>query len=407
MGWYAEKGLPEVCQIWKEGDMKFDPKAIDNMVADGKAYQDPQEPTLYFRNRKRKTWVCVKKVGGKTVWVTLGRYPDMPLSKARKAAAIEKANLLRGHEKKHASAFTLYDVFLKYADRNEQLRSLDAKRKRMNSSNLLALSGRPISEISSDDIRELKRRCRETPAMFNHDRALISTLFNFAIRELELELVNPVTAVAKYPQEPKSSFLPPELSEAFFAALSSGKYNEDFCDIMALLVDLGQRKGNVFAMEWDEIDFSCRVWVIPSKKSKNGKEMFIPLTPEAYDILERRRKNRKDKRWVFPRQKAPVLGETKAGYVRKKGEGHITDIRKSLKRLLHDIGAPENLTPHDFRRTHGTWMLNAGASIEQVSRSLNHSSIALTQKVYAKLLVGPVRAGQELMREKIRGMKRG
>ena len=242
--------------------------------------------------------------------------------------------------------------------------------------------------------------------MFNHDRALISTLFNFAIRELELELVNPVTAVAKYPQEPKSSFLPPELSEVFFSALSSGKYNEDFCDIMVLLVDLGQRKGNVFAMEWDEIDFSSRVWVIPSKKSKNGKEMFIPLTPEAYDILERRRKNRKDKRWVFPRQKAPVLGETKARYIRERGEGHITDIRKSLKRLLHDIGAPENLTPHDFRRTHGTWMLNAGASIEQVSRSLNHSSIALTQKVYAKLLVESVRAGQELMREKIRGMKR-
>lgn len=376
------------------------------MPPDGKTYHDSVEKSLYLRNRKNKMWVCAKKTDGKVKWITLGKYPDMSVAKARKAAVIEKANIITRKEKKHFSALTLNDVFIQYLQHNDQLKSAERKAKRMKSSNLAPLAQRLITDITSDDIREMKRRCRKTPAMFNSDRSLVSALFNFAICELELELVNPVPSVTKYPQRPKSSFLPIEYSEKFFDALRSGKYPQDFCDIMMLLVELGQRSGNVFAMEWKELDFGNAVWSIPSRKSKNQKDMFIPLTPESLEILERRRKNKKDAKWVFPRMKKPVTGMTKAGYSRSAGEGHVISIRKTLKTLLQDIGAPENLTPHDFRRTHGTWMLNAGASIEQVSRSLNHSSIALTQKVYAKLLVEQVRAGQELMREKIKGLKK-
>ena len=196
-----------------------------------------------------------------------------------------------------------------------------------------------------------------------------------------------------------------ELSQKLFEALNSGRFTQDFCDIIILLLELGQRKSNTFSMRWNEIDFENNVWTIPKEKSKNKKDLFVPLTPDAVSILKRRKEQKKSEEWVFPRIKKPVTGITKAGYIRKARDGHVQDIRKQMKVLLHDIGATENLTIHDLRRTHGMWMLNSGASIEQVSRSLNHSSIAITQKVYAKLLVDPVREAQALMMEKIKGGK--
>ena len=41
---------------------------------------------------------------------------------------------------------------------------------------------------------------------------------------------------------------------------------------------------------------------------------------------------------------------------------------------------------HDLRRCVGTALLTGGASIEQVSSLLNHSNIAVTQRVYAAYL---------------------
>lgn len=385
--------------------MKLDSKNIASLEPDGKLYQDIVEKGLYLRNRPEKKWVVVKYANKKRVFITLGSFPDMNISSARKAAAMEKAKFLQNKNDKHYSTLTLMDVFLKYERQKEDLRSMWQKKVRINSMALYALTHKRLTEISSEDLRNLKKRMENAPSQFNQYRALISALFNFAIREMELELVNPVPAVQKYPEKAKDSFLSMEFAGRFFEALSSGKYSRDFCDIVILLIELGQRKGNTFAMKWSDIDFENQVWTIPKEKSKNKKDMFIPLTPDSIAILKRRADVNKDPVWVFPRQKAPVTGPTRAGYSRQEGEGHIVDIRRQLRTLLKDIGAPENLTIHDLRRTHGMWMLNAGASIEQVSRSLNHSSIAITQKVYAKMLVDPVREAQRLMLEKVKGVR--
>ena len=381
--------------------MKFDPKKISDMIPDGKLYQDPSEKGLYLRNRKQKKWVVSKYSNKKRIFITLGSFPEMNLSSARKAASIEKANVISNHAQKHYSSYTLLDVFEEFKKRKENLRSLKYKENFLSKGIVNEIARKNIFDITPDDVRTIKQFKKSTPIAFNRIRALISVLFNFAIREMELDVSNPTISVQKFPEHPKDSFLPMELSQKLFEALNSGRFTQDFSDIIILLLELGQRKSNTFSMRWDEVDFENNVWTIPKEKSKNKKDLFVPLTPD----VERRKEQKKSEEWVFPRIKKPVTGITKAGYIRKEQDGHVQDIRKQMKILLRDIGAPENLTIHDFRRTHGMWMLNSGASIEQVSRSLNHSSIAITQKVYAKLLVDPVREAQALMMEKIKGGK--
>ena len=107
--------------------MKFDPKKISDMIPDGKLYQDPSEKGLYLRNRKQKKWVVSKYSNKKRIFITLGSFPKMNLSSARKAASIEKANAISNSNQKHYSSYTLLDVFDEFKKRKETLRSMKCK----------------------------------------------------------------------------------------------------------------------------------------------------------------------------------------------------------------------------------------------------------------------------------------
>jgi integrase len=97
------------------------------------------------------------------------------------------------------------------------------------------------------------------------------------------------------------------------------------------------RTGEVRGAKWQEIDFSTRVWIIPSDRMKAGKEHRIPLCNRAEKILNNLKSNRKPDDFVF-------LGW-------KNGMG-LSDgtMLKLLKKM--DIGP---YTPHGFRSTFRDW----------------------------------------------------
>ena len=61
-----------------------------------------------------------------------------------------------------------------------------------------------------------------------------------------------------------------------------------------------QRRGEVFGMEWKELDLDNAWWTIPSEKSKNGLAHWVPLSPPAVRILEDLKARSKSSQWVFP-----------------------------------------------------------------------------------------------------------
>lgn len=124
---------------------------------------------------------------------------------------------------------------------------------------------------------------------------------------------------------------------------------------------------NVLQMRFDEID-SNGVWTIPQEKFKSGKkEHSIALGEREFEILERMR---------------PL---SKHGNVFEYQGRTLKQIDKTMHSLMKMAGI-ENLHLHDLRRTLGTWMLSTGAPIEVVSKKLGHSSIRVTEQVYAHML---------------------
>ena len=63
------------------------------------------------------------------------------------------------------------------------------------------------------------------------------------------------------------------------------------------------RSGEVLGARWPEIDFDARVWTIPAKRMKSGREYRVPLSESALAILEKFGEARVSE-FIFPGQGA-------------------------------------------------------------------------------------------------------
>ena len=69
------------------------------------------------------------------------------------------------------------------------------------------------------------------------------------------------------------------------------------------------RSGEVLGARWPEIDFDARVWTIPAKRMKSGREYRVPLSESALAILEKFGEARVSE-FIFPGQgRQAALGD--------------------------------------------------------------------------------------------------
>ena len=68
----------------------------------------------------------------------------------------------------------------------------------------------------------------------------------------------------------------------------------------------------------------------------------------------------------------------------------MSDCRKTLLKACQMCGI-SGLNIHDLRRSLGTWMLTMGVPVASVSKTLGHSSIRVTEQVYAHILSKKIR----------------
>jgi integrase len=112
---------------------------------------------------------------------------------------------------------------------------------------------------------------------------------------------------------------------------------------------LFQRPGNMRQMEWAEVDLGGALWTIPAAKMKrtvrgklNGRPHFVPLAPQAVDILKDLQPLTGHGRYVFP---SLLTGE------RPMSEN---TVRNALRRMGY---SNDDMTPHGFRAMARTIMV--------------------------------------------------
>ncbi|MDV7145888.1 site-specific integrase [Tropicimonas sp. TH_r6] len=139
---------------------------------------------------------------------------------------------------------------------------------------------------------------------------------------------------------------------------------------LVVMLTTAGRIGSVLELEWKRVDFEARtidLRVDPKRPAKG--RAIVPMNNTAFEVLSR---------WK------PMCDSK---YVVEYRGGPIGTIRTSFDSAVTRAGL-EDVTPHTIRHTAAVHMVAAGCSLFRVSQYLGHSSINVTEKVYARFAPG-------------------
>lgn len=126
----------------------------------------------------------------------------------------------------------------------------------------------------------------------------------------------------------------------------------------------GLRVGETSALRTDDID-SERMQ-IHVREGKGGRERYVPLSPKLLDHLRAY--------WRKCRPEGPLLfgGRDRHGRVSRAA------VSKALQKAVELAGVAKRATPHVFRHSYATHLLELGADLRTVQVLLGHASIGST-----------------------------
>lgn len=140
--------------------------------------------------------------------------------------------------------------------------------------------------------------------------------------------------------------------------------DEVLSTVLITALHTGLRRGELFHLTWQDVDF--KLGVIRVLQTKNGERREIPMTNTLRATLQHLPK-RLSSDYVFP-------GKTGHGLV---------DIRKRFLRALQESGI-EGFVFHDLRHTFASHLVMAGVDLMTVKEFLGHKDIKMTLR-YAHL----------------------
>ncbi|TSB03968.1 tyrosine-type recombinase/integrase [Sphingorhabdus contaminans] len=198
-------------------------------------------------------------------------------------------------------------------------------------------------------------------AMRRNVFAYSSVLFGWMRRRGYIER-NPIEYIDK-PEAPASRDR--VLNDAELSAIWKASYSiaQPFGPFVRMLILTIQRRGEVAAMNWLELDRKAATWIIPADRAKNGMAHIVHLSKAVITELD-----------------ALAGGDAwpKAGYVlTTTTRTPISGISKAKRALDMKISEEMQMPAwrlHDLRRTGATRLQQQGVRFEVTEAVLNHVS---------------------------------
>ncbi len=139
--------------------------------------------------------------------------------------------------------------------------------------------------------------------------------------------------------------------------------------ILELLYACGLRVSELVGLDTDRVDLKGQqVRVI----GKGNKERRVPMGDEARERLHRYR--------IGPRELWTAGKPSPAVFVGQRGKRMSREsVWQLVRRWTEAAGVSERVTPHTFRHSFATHLLEGGADLRVVQALLGHASISTTQ----------------------------
>ncbi|MBT5855499.1 tyrosine recombinase [bacterium] len=183
------------------------------------------------------------------------------------------------------------------------------------------------------------------------------------------------------PTNPWAALKSPRLSQTLPSVLSQDEMNV-FLDMLPLLTPLdyrnkamfellystGLRVSELVSLDLTQIDWedtTCRVI------GKGNRERQAFFSPRSVDYLQ-----------LYLSKCRPLWlkGESQAFFLSQKGTRLTSrSVQRTLKQVLKTMGSTHDITPHTFRHSFATALLDNGAGLRVVQELLGHQSLSSTQ----------------------------
>jgi len=214
---------------------------------------------------------------------------------------------------------------------------------------------------------------------FNVYKKKGSAMWNWALKQQLLPhgTLNIFEAVDRKPHE-REKRLPAPVEDVLKVLAVA---DDDQKDLLLTYLNTGARKSEVLKMEWSDIDFENRTFLLHTKKSGTGlvKTTKHEMSQPLLEIFQRRYKKRHSKlqNVFWHRYYSRTVGEiVEEGYV---------SISKMTKRLCKTAKV-EKFTLHQLRHLAATILKVEGhMSIAQLQKFLRHDNQKTTE-IYAGFL---------------------
>nr|WP_290370150.1 site-specific integrase [Peribacillus sp. Bi134] len=174
-----------------------------------------------------------------------------------------------------------------------------------------------------------------------------------------------------------------------------GLYLDYLC--FATLAYTGMRLGEMLALKWTELDLTkktiriTKTYYNPNNKS-TGYQLLTPKTKKSIrtimidDGLVALFKAHKSEQMEL-KMKQRLVYENQ-DFIFAENIGHprvMKQVVLRLQRLMKHLDVDKHITPHSFRHTHTSLLIEAGAGVKEIQERLGHSDINTTMNIYAHM----------------------
>lgn len=245
---------------------------------------------------------------------------------------------------------------------------------------LIWLKGKKISELSHADIKQyivFMQKFNYSKTTTSRKIASLRTFFNYLYREKITDL-NPVKGIHS-PKKTKSlpKFLTEEETEKILNGIKCDtppRYRNKV--ILELLYCSGMRISELSGLNFADLNIEnneIRVF------GKGSKERIVLISERVKKYLQ-----------TYIKSVRPLINtdgpkelntnDSLPLFINKTGfRLQPQSIRVAIKETVEMLNIPKNVTPHVFRHSFATKLLNHGADLRVVQELLGHASISNTQ----------------------------
>ena len=324
------------------------------------------------------TWILRYRYGGRGKELTIGGYPDISLSEARKLAREYRVRIDQGgdpaSEKKQAKTQALRDWTVKtlikdYREKILSELSLSSQRSYGRSLNRMEskIGSLTVTQVTPLDIVSMLETAKIPWSESNMLLCAAKMVFRHAAAK-RIIAINPCTGIelkaliGKRPPIRRRLML----SEEELVELLHAKMKRKNALAIRLLLATAVRSEELIKATWDQIDLGRRIWSVPSTKTGTGIQ--IPLTDQTAHWFSELKSLSGNSDYVLPTK--VISRKDRTG-----GDAPVNrnTIGQSINYWIDQYKPPvRNFTPHDLRSTAKSHMRALGIPRDITEMCLNH-----------------------------------